>query len=289
MSERLQGKVAVITGGASGMGKSTVARFLAEGASVMFCDLNEDTMAATLAEMQQAGHGDNVAAMRADVSAEDDVAALVDGAVDRFGRLDCMFNNAGFGGAFGPVTELKVEDWDTTFAVLVRGVFLGTKHATRHLKAQGEGGTIISTASIAGLTGGAGPVAYSAAKAAVVNFTNTMCGELSEYRIRINAIAPGAIRTPLLHGNRAQLMEKLAEEKTPWPRLGEGEDIAALMTFLASDESEFITGQTIAVDGGVTGIMPSIWGFGSSSMFTGAAGMGYGSTGKEGELRKVGD
>jgi len=256
MSGRLAGKVAVVTGGASGMGQASVLRFLAEGAKVVVSDLNEASIDATMGLIAEHGHAGDAAAIRTDVAQEADVEAAVGLAVERFGGLNVMFNNAGVGGAFGPVTELAVEDWDYTFAVLVRGVFLGAKHATRVMQAQGGGGAIINTASIAGLGGGAGPTAYSAAKAAVANLTKALAPELAPARIRVNAIAPGAIRTPLLHGNRPERTEARAQARTPWPRLGEGEDIAQAALYLASDEAEFVTGQILVVDGGALAMGP---------------------------------
>ena len=135
-SGRLSGRVAVITGGASGMGKATAERFLAEGAAVVIGDLNQVNGDALIGEATAAGYGDRIAFVRCDVSEEADVATLVGTAVDRFDRLDCMFNNAGVGGAFGPVTDTTVDEWDYTFAVLVRGVFLGCKYATRQMQKQ---------------------------------------------------------------------------------------------------------------------------------------------------------
>src|SRR5207244_11118156 len=157
---------AVITGGGSGIGRDTALRFLGEGARVVIADLNEATARGTLDLASRAGHGTRVRFVRTDVAAEADVEATLALAVREFGRLDCLFNNAGVAGAFGPITHQTVEDWDYTFAVLVRGVFLGGKHGGRVLKAQGQGGSIINTASLARLAGGAGPVAASAPKGA---------------------------------------------------------------------------------------------------------------------------
>ena len=285
MAGRLEGKVAAITGGASGMGRESVLRFLREGASVAFGDLNEATAAETLAAVEREGFVRNAAFLRCDVAQEADVEALVKLATTRFGRLDCMFNNAGVGGAFGPITEVLVEEWDYTFAVLTRGVFLGVKHAARVMQAQGQGGVILNTASVAGLGGGAGPTAYSAAKAAVANLTRCAAVELAHRRIRVNAIAPGAIRTPLFHSGRAEKMEQLAKAKTPWPRLGESADIAATAAFLASDDAEFITGQAIVVDGGALAAGPDFWGYGPEGTFLRKSGVNRGSTGEAQTVR----
>ncbi|MDH4147549.1 MAG: SDR family oxidoreductase [Acidimicrobiia bacterium] len=288
MGERLAGKVAVITGGASGMGRATVERFLDEGARVVVGDLNADNGAALLADLEAAGHGDAVRFTRTDVSVEEDVTAMVGLAVDAFGRLDVMFNNAGLGGAIGPITEIDVDAWDFTFAVLVRGVFLGTKHATRVFKDQGEGGSIINTASVAGLGGGAGPQAYSAAKAAVVNLSVTTAAELAPARIRVNAICPGMIFTPLMHLGDEEDAERVMREFQPWPERGEGTDIAATALFLASDESAFVTGQTIAVDGGLLAMGPRINGqLKNGRNLHRVAGVTYGTTGRPAQVRRL--
>ncbi|MBT3370829.1 MAG: glucose 1-dehydrogenase [Rhodospirillaceae bacterium] len=287
MSGRLADKVAVITGGASGMGQATVYRFLAEGAKVVIGDLNAETGAATMAEITKRGAADRAAFMVTDVAEEADVEALVACATDKFGRLDCIYNNAGIGGAIGPISDTRVEEWDFTFNVLVRSVFLGMKHAARVLQDQGEGGSIISTSSVAGLGGGGGPHAYSAAKAAVANLTRAVSGELANYRIRVNAIAPGVITTPLFHAGRAEKAEAMATRIVPWPRLGTGEDIAAMAVYLASDESEYVTGQNMVVDGGVTAAGPNLWGYGPDSPILRKSGVTHGSTGVDNDIRDV--
>jgi NAD(P)-dependent dehydrogenase (short-subunit alcohol dehydrogenase family) len=228
-----------------------------------------------------------LATLRADVSVEPDVAALVGLAVDRFGGLDCMFNNAGVGGAFGPIGETTVEEWDFTFAVLVRGVFLGMKHASTRMKAQGRGGSIISTASVAGIGGGAGPHAYSAAKAAVANLSRAVSAEMAAHRVRVNAIAPGLIKTPLATGHREDAWERLVRRKQPWPDLGLPQHIADTALFLAGDESRFITGQVIVVDGGLTALGPDIFGHDVDSRMLRKAGLNTGSTGVPGRVREV--
>jgi len=288
MGSRLEGKVAVITGGASGMGKATVERFLDEGASVVIGDLNTENGEAVVADLTTAGHGDRVRFTRTDVSVEDDVAAMVGLASDAFGRLDIVFNNAGLGGAIGPITALEVEDWDYTFGVLVRGVFLGVKHAARVMADQGEGGSIINTSSIAGLGGGAGPVAYSAAKAAVINMTETTAAELAPQRIRVNSIAPGMIFTPLMHLGDEEDAERVMREFQPMPKRGEGADIAGAALYFASDDSEFVTGQTLAVEGGLLAMGPRINSqLKNSRNLHRVVGVTHGTTGKAPEVRRL--
>jgi len=214
--------------------------------------------------------------------------AMIDLATSEFGRLDCVFNNAGVGGAMGPINHVAVEDWDYTFAVLVRGVFLGLKHGARVLKAQGTGGSMISTASIAGLSGGDGPQAYSAAKAAVINLTRCVAVELAPYRIRVNAICPGGISTPLLHRGNPELLEPMLQKLQPWPEAGKPEDIAAAALFLAGDDARFVTGEALVVDGGLTaagGSSLRALNPGEGTMII--AGVDRGTTGLEGTLRTI--
>jgi NAD(P)-dependent dehydrogenase (short-subunit alcohol dehydrogenase family) len=255
---RLQNKVAVITGGASGMGRATVLRFLTEGASVVIADYNATTGERTLGEAIAAGHGDAVRFIRTDVAKEADIEAMLKCAVDSFGRLDVVFNNAGVGGAIGPLTETSVADWDYTFDVLAKGVFLGIKHAARIMKAQGQGGSIINTASIAGLSGDAGPLVYSAAKAAVINLTMSAAVELGPDRIRVNAICPGFIATPLADGGDPERTRAAFRKVQPWPDYGRGEHIAGAALFFASDDSEFVSGEALIVDGGLTAAGPEL-------------------------------
>jgi NAD(P)-dependent dehydrogenase (short-subunit alcohol dehydrogenase family) len=207
MTGRLEGRVAVITGGASGIGRATALRFLDEGARVVVGDLN--TAAGEKLADDVGDRSDRFRFITADISIEDNVAALVDAAVSTWGSLDIMFNNAGIGGAFGPITEIDVDHWDLSFAILVRSVFLGIKHAAKVMIPQG-GGSIINTASVAGLGGGSGPQAYSAAKAAVVNRTFTTADELARHRIRVNAVCPGVIFTPLAIDRDESVLERAA-------------------------------------------------------------------------------
>ena len=255
---RLEGKVAVITGGASGMGKSTVERFLQEGARVVIADFNQETGEATLAEAVDGGWGDAARFIKTDVAQEGDIEAMLQCAVDSFGRLDIVFNNAGVGGAVGPLTETTVEAWDYTFDVLAKGVFLGIKHAARIMRAQGEGGTIINTASIAGLSGDGGPLVYSAAKAAVISLSKSSAVELAKDHIRVNAICPGFIATPLAGGDRLEQTRERFAASQPWPEAGDGSHIAGAALFLACDDSRFVTGEALIVDGGLTAAGPEL-------------------------------
>jgi NAD(P)-dependent dehydrogenase (short-subunit alcohol dehydrogenase family) len=279
---RFRGKVAIVTGGASGIGKAMVQRFLADGAQVIAADLNQASGDELLADLSN----DHVRFTRVDVSKEADVAAMVELAITSFGRLDVICNNAGFGGAFGPITDLHVEDWDETFAVLVRGVFLGCKHAVPHLIAAG-GGAIVNTASVAGVTGGGGPVAYSGAKSAVINMTRALAVELAPHRIRVNAVCPGPIRTPLLAQGRKGLSFDEMPRMQPWPDPGLPEHIAATAAFLASDDAAFITGEAINVDGGLTAAGPSAAGV-SDTAPAGWVGMNRGTTGQRATVHRRG-
>lgn len=279
MAGKLEGKVTVITGGASGIGRAAVLRFLAEGACVIASDLNETTAQEMLRLVADAGHGERVRFIKADVAQEQDVEATIALATSAFGRLDCVFNNAGLGGALGPITDIRVEDWDFTFAVLTRGVFLGIKHGARVMKAQGQGGSIINTASVAGLTGGCGPQAYSAAKAAVINLSRAVAIELAADKIRVNSICPGGILTPLVHRGNPDTLAPMLDKAQPWPEGGRPEDIAAAAVFLASDDARFVTGTELVVDGGLTGAGPNLYRNMRGNMILGGIGVDRGTTG----------
>ena len=249
---QLDGKVAVITGAASGIGAATAVRFSRAGAAVIVADLNDAGGRAVVEAC--VADGGRAAFQRTDVSVEADVAAAIARAVDVYGRLDVLFNNAGLGGALGPIDEIPVADWDRTQGVLLRGVFLGMKHAVPRMRASG-GGSIISTASVAGLRGGAGPHSYSAAKAGVINLTRSVALEVAKDNIRVNCICPGGIHTPLISRRFPGTEDQLAQfmiAVQPLPRTGRPDDIAAMALFLASDEACFVTGGAMVVDGGFT-------------------------------------
>jgi NAD(P)-dependent dehydrogenase (short-subunit alcohol dehydrogenase family) len=182
-----------------------------------------------------------------------------------------------------------VEAWDFTFAVLVRSVFLGMKHGARAMKAAGQGGSIISTASVAGLSGGDGPQAYSAAKAAVVNLTRAVANELAADRIRVNAICPGGINTPLLHRGNPEAMAGMLDHTQPWPEHGRPEDIAAAAAYLASEDARFVTGAALVVDGGLTATGGNLLRrqFGDGVLSLQVVGVDQGSTGRDTTLEPI--
>lgn len=284
---RLAGKVAIVTGGASGIGLAAVMKFAAEGARVVIADFNAQTGAAALDAGLQEGY--DVSFVQTDVASERDVEAMCEHALASYGRLDVLFNNAGVGGAIGPLTETTVEDWDYTFDVLAKGVFLGIKHGARIMRRQGEGGSIINTASIAGLNGDGGPLVYSAAKAAVINLSKSSAVELAPDYIRVNAICPGFIPTPLNDGGDPEATKVAYSKSQPWPDHGRAEHIAGAALFLASDESGFVTGESIAVDGGATaqGSARSLKFPKKAGRTSRYSGITKGSTGAANDLRKL--
>jgi NAD(P)-dependent dehydrogenase (short-subunit alcohol dehydrogenase family) len=250
---RLQGKVAVITGGASGIGAASVSRFIQEGARVVIGDIQRGPGEAFAAQF-----GDKAAFAVCDVTKEEQVAALVDLAVSHFGQLDIMFNNAGIVGAVGPIDTTPGPEWNLTIDILLNGVFYGMKHAARVMKPRGTG-SIISMASTAGLMGGLGPHAYAAAKHAVVGLTKNVGAELCRFGIRVNSIAAASMATPMvasvLTGDPSNIEEAkkiLAAASPIRDRPGLAEDVANAALWLASDESGYTNGHTLTTDAGVT-------------------------------------
>ena len=250
---RLDGKVAVITGGASGMGEASARLFVAEGARVVIGDVQAELAGAVAKSL-----GDRAIALAVDVSQSADVKRLVDAAVARFGRLDVMFNNAGIGGGEGLIHETPEEVFDRILAVDLKAVWLGIKHAVPHLIAAG-GGSIVNTASVSAHLGMKYQGAYGAAKGGVVQLTRVAAIEYAEHGIRANAICPGGVLTPLLWANPGlpeplspSVVEEQLKRVQPIARAGMPRDIAHAALWLASEDSSFVTGTTVIVDGGWT-------------------------------------
>ncbi|HEX4737265.1 MAG TPA: SDR family NAD(P)-dependent oxidoreductase [Allosphingosinicella sp.] len=239
---RLEGKVAIVTGAASGIGKATAALFREEGAQVIAADMAE-------AE----------GVVRADAGSETDVQALIDRAVREHGGLDIFFANAGISGGLASIFEQSPEDWEQILRTNLIGPFLAIKYAAPHLKDRG-GGSIICTASVAGIRAGAGGPAYSASKAGVINLVKVAATQLAGANIRANAICPGLIETgmtrPIYDNARAAGKEELIGHLNPMKRGGQPEEIARAALFLASDDSSYVNGQALVVDGGLSASHP---------------------------------
>jgi len=246
---RLSGKTAIVTGGASGIGRGIVEHFAEEGARVIIADIQEEAGAALAARLGGAMF------QRTDVTCEADIEAVVGRAVTELGTLDIMVNNAGGIGARGSILELTGEGFDRTMALILRSVMFGIKHAGRVMTVRRRG-SIISTASIAGLQPGAGPHLYATAKAGVVFLTRSAALELGESDVRVNCICPGGVATPMVLGMLGVGEEALPGLRTAMSktqairRAGAVLDIARAAAWLASDQSDYVTGQAIAVDGG---------------------------------------
>ncbi len=293
MEKRLLNKVAIITGAGSGIGRETALLFLEEGAKVVITDINETTLEETSNIASQKGFKDALMLIKTDVSKEADIEKMVQQAMNEFGQLDILFNNAGIGGAFGSISDIDADEWDQSMAILLKSVFMGIKHASRVMKTNPNGASIINTASIAGMSGGGGPQAYSAAKAAVINLSQTTSLELGEFKIRVNSISPGAINTPLLNAASEDWDERI-KGLQPIEALGQPLDIAYAALFLASDESRFVTGHNLCVDGGLTvdrtGLVKGMREAMAADLGDmRISGMSMGSTGIEETLREIED
>jgi NAD(P)-dependent dehydrogenase (short-subunit alcohol dehydrogenase family) len=256
---RLENQVAVVTGGARGIGAGIVRRFVEEGARVVFSDLLNEKGKPLEEEL-----GRNAAFYSADATSPADTEALMNFAAERFGRLDCIVNNAGAAGEGAPIAETSVEGFDRSIALLLRGPFLGIKYGVPRMQ---SGGTIINIASVAGLAGGYGSHAYSAAKSGIVGLTKSVALELAERGIRVNAICPGGIATaifaPVAGEISVELVERTPDIVEPWlaealplGRSGFPADIANAALWLASSESSFVTGHALVVDGGLMSGVP---------------------------------
>lgn len=253
----LKGKVAVITGAASGIGRAGVETFVAAGAKVVAGDVQDDKGAALEAQFGT----DRVVYHHCDVTDVEALKSLMDRAVEAFGGLDLLWNNAGSGGTPGGVEDFDPDGYDRTMDLLLKSVFAGSHYAVEHMKARG-GGSIVNTSSISAVCAGYAPLTYSVAKKAVAHFSKVAAAELAKYRIRVNAIVPGFIATSIFGSSLGlpqaqadQMAEMVAQNGAgmqPMGRVGQGRDIAEMAAFLCSDAAGFITGGEFLVDGGMT-------------------------------------
>lgn len=239
----LKDKVAIVTGGASGIGYACCENFLNHGAKVVMADWNENVQA--IADKFQ---NENIIGIRVDVSNEEEVKSLIDKTIEKYGKLDIMVANAGIGSRYAAHEE-TMEEWNKVLGVNLTGVFLCCKYSILRFLEQKTGGSIINMASILGLVGNPNAFAYCATKGAIVSITRSMAIAYAKQNIRVNAIAPGYVETPILTGITEEGREFL-KQAHPIGRLGRPEEIASAVNFLASDESSFLTGATIPVDGG---------------------------------------
>ncbi|MCX2931283.1 SDR family oxidoreductase [Mycobacterium sp. CVI_P3] len=262
MGNEMAGKVAVVTGGASGLGAGIVERFLAEGASVAFGDIDVEQGQA-LADR----HGAKALFLPTDVAVTEQITSLIDAAVERFGELDVMVNNAGVSGKMHrSFLDDDLGDFERVMVVNLKAVMAGTRDAARHMKATG-GGSIINLTSIGGIQAGGGVMSYRASKAAVIHFTKCAAIELANYEIRVNCLAPGHIRTAIVsksaHGMDAEQVAKFEagiratmRADRPLEREGTAADVAEAILFFAGDRSPYVTGTVLPVDGGTAAGKP---------------------------------
>jgi NAD(P)-dependent dehydrogenase (short-subunit alcohol dehydrogenase family) len=248
----------VITGGASGIGEATVRRFIAEGARAVAADIDDEAGTALVKSLEGDGLGDRISFQFCDVSSEASVEAVMKHAVERFGRLDSVFNNAAIAPRDVGLADLDTGQWKTVLDVNLNGVLYGIKYGAREMLHNEDGGSIIITSSLAALSAKSGPAAYSASKAAIVSLTMSAAVQLAPNRIRVNAISPGSILTSMVIKLRgpAERLIPVMERSQPWPEHGRPDYIASAALFLASEDSRFITGHNLVVDGGMTAAGP---------------------------------
>ncbi|MCX7695316.1 MAG: 3-oxoacyl-ACP reductase FabG [Caloramator sp.] len=243
---RLQGKVAIITGAARGIGKATAEKFLKEGASVVICDINQEQVDTAVSELK--GIGENVLGIKVDVTNRAEVDEMVRLTVEKFGKVDCLVNNAGIT-ADNTLLKMTEAEWDRVIDINLKGVFNCGQAVAKVMVDQGSG-VILNATSVVGLYGNYGQTNYAATKWGVIGMTKTWAKELGKKGIRVNAVAPGFILTPMTEKMPEKVLEMM-KDKAPLKRLGMPEDIANAYAFLASDEASFITGTVLSVDGGI--------------------------------------
>jgi 3-oxoacyl-[acyl-carrier protein] reductase len=244
---RLKGKVCIVTGGGRGIGAATARKFAAEGARVVVADLCPVSVPAMVEEIQS--RGQTALGVVVDVTDSASVDRMIKTTLEHFGQLDCLVNNAGITDDARLVKMLE-EQWDRVIDVNLKGVYLCTQAAARVMAEQGNGGTILNASSVVGLYGNFGQTNYAAAKWGIIGMTKTWSKELGRAGIRVNAVAPGFILTPMTERMPPKVLGTMIE-KTPLGRLGSPEDVANAYAFLASDEAGFITGAVLSVDGGI--------------------------------------
>lgn len=253
MGQRLEGKVAVITGASSGIGRATSLLFAKEGAKVVVGARREQSLAELAQEISQLGA--QAIYRRTDVREEGEVKAIIDAALDAFGQVDIMVNNAGTAGTLNPLEAQDEAEWIEVYRTNVLGTLWGIKHVARHMMERRKG-SIVNVASVAGIRSGAGGNAYSASKAAIINLTMTAACDLGGYNVRVNAVCPGLIETemtkPIFDLARQKGKEWKLGSRCELRRYGRAEEVAYAILFLASDEASYITGQALPVDGGNT-------------------------------------
>jgi NAD(P)-dependent dehydrogenase (short-subunit alcohol dehydrogenase family) len=245
----VQDKVALVTGGGSGIGRKTAELLAREGARVLVCDLDEQGGQETTAAIAESGH--EVAFLRVDVCVEEEVEAMVAHCLERFGRLDCAVNNAGIGGPAGELDAIALSDWNRVLAVNLTGVFLCMKHEIPVLRTAGAG-SIVNMSSGAGLIATPGLAAYCASKHGVLGITRTAAIENAQTGVRVNAVCPGSIDTPMLRAGMAANpeVEAMIRASMPIGRLGEAEEVAEAVVWLCSERASLVTGHAMGVDGG---------------------------------------
>ena len=246
---KLEGKVAIVTGGTSGIGRATVLNLIMEGCKVMICDIHENQVDDLMDTIQ--GINGTADFMKMDVSVFDDVKCAINQCLDKFGKLDIMVANAGIGGSASYFEDISEEEWHKIIAVNQTGVFYCMQEAIKVMKNQGSG-CIVNTASLAGIGSAPRMGAYAASKHAVVGMTKTVAAEYGKYGIRVNAVCPSVIDTPMGQSftDEDELLAKMVKQAIPMKRFGEAKEVADVITWLCSDESSFVNGETVRIDGG---------------------------------------